>query len=380
MYIIKNGMVLDSETIRFYRSNILVDDNNKILEISNDIKGDYNTIDVKGKYVIPAFIDVHTHGGMGFDFLDASVEEIGEILKYYEKNGTKTVYATTVTAPKETILNAIKNIKEAAKLYKNVTIAGIHIEGPFISTKQPGCHMISEIRKPTIQELDEICEAAGDIKLKITVAPEVDGAEEFIKEAVARGINVGIGHTNADSEITKKAINLGANTMIHTYNTMTGLHHRKPGCVGAALLSDVYTEIIADGYHVHPDVVSLTYKVKGTDRLILVTDSMQAAGMPDGKYAIGGIDVVMKEDVVKTEDGVLAGSTLNLHRAVRNLMNFSGATLAEAVICATRNPAMAVGIYDKVGSIDVGKRADFVILDENFFIYQFLYVCRYGSS
>lgn len=365
MYVIKNGLVLDSENIRFYKSNILVDDNNKILEISNEIKGDYKIIDVDGKYVIPAFIDIHTHGGMGFDFLDASVEEIGEILKYYEKNGTKTVYATTVTASKEVILKAIRNIKEAAKVYKNVTIAGIHIEGPFISTKHPGCHMISEIRKPTTRELDEICEVAGDMKLKITVAPEVDGAEEFIKEAHKRGVNIGIGHTDSDSETVKKAISLGANTMIHTFNAMTGLHHRKPGCVGVALLSDVYTEIISDGYHIHPDVVSITYKVKGTDKLVLVTDSMQAAGMPNGKYSIGGIDVFMEDDVVKTQDGVLAGSTLNLHKAVKNLMSFSGATLGEAVVCATRNPAKAVGIYDEVGSIDVGKRADFIVLDEN---------------
>lgn len=364
MYVIKNGLVLDSENIRFYKANILVDDNNRIVEISNDIKGEYRVIDAEGKHVIPAFIDIHTHGGMGFDFLDASARDVGEILEFYSKNGTKTVYATTVTAPKNTILEAIRNIVEASKLYKNVTIAGIHIEGPFISLKQPGCHMISEIRKPTISELDEICEVAGDMKLKITVAPEVEGAEEFIKEAVKRGINIGIGHSNSDSQTAKNALTWGANTMIHTFNAMTGLHHRNPGCVGIALLSDAYTEIIADGYHVNPDVVSLAYKIKGTDRLVLITDSMQAAGMPDGKYSIGGIDVFMKDDVVKTEEGVLAGSTLNLHKAVKNLMNFSGATLAEAVICATRNPAMAVGIYDEVGSIEVGKRADLIILDE----------------
>lgn len=366
MYIIKNGLVLDSENINFYKSNMLVDDNNRIVKISNEINEECEIIDAEGKYVIPAFIDIHTHGGMGFDFLDASVSDIGKILDFYEKNGTKTVYATTVTSPKATILTAIKNIVEASKLYKNVTIVGIHIEGPFISTKQPGCHMISQIRKPTIAELDEICEVACDMKLKITVAPEVEGAMEFIKEAVKRGINIGIGHSDADSETVKVALNVGANTFIHTYNAMTGLHHRKPGCVGVALLSDAYTEIISDGYHVNPDVVSLTYKVKGTDKLVLVTDSMQAAGMPDGKYSIGGIDVYMKDDMVKTADGVLAGSTLNLHKAVCNLMKFSGATLEEAVVCATRNPAKAVGIYDEVGSIDVGKRADIVILDKDF--------------
>lgn len=365
MYIIKNGLVLDSENIRFYKSNILVDDNNKIVKISNDITEECRVVDAEGKYVIPAFIDIHTHGGMGFDFLDASVEEIGKILQFYEKNGTKTVYATTVTAPKDTILTAIKNIVEASKLYKNVTIEGIHIEGPFISLKQPGCHMVSQIRKPTIRELDEMRNVAGDMKLKITVAPEVDGAMEFIKEAVKRGINIGIGHSDSDNETAKMALSLGANTFIHTYNAMTGLHHRKPGCVGVALLSDAYTEIISDGYHVNPDVVSLTYKVKGTDKLVLVTDSMQAAGMLDGKYSIGGIDVYMKDDMVKTADGVLAGSTLNLHKAVRNLMKFSGATLEDAVICATRNPAKAVGIYNEVGSIEVGKRADFVILDKD---------------
>lgn len=364
MYLIKNGMILDSKEIRFYKGDILVD-GNKIVKIADDIEENCEVIDANGNYVVPAFIDIHTHGGMGFDFLDASVEDIKSLLDYYERLGTKTVYATTVTASKENILKAIRNIVTASKLYSNVTIEGIHIEGPFISEKQPGCHMISQIRKPTIDELDEICAAACGIKLKITVAPEVEGAEEFIKEAVRRGINIGIGHSNADSETAKAALSWGANTMIHTFNAMSPLHHRKPGCVGIALLSDAYTEIISDGYHVNPDVVKLTYKVKGTDRLILITDSMQAAGMPNGKYAIGGIDVYMKDEKVTTEDGTLAGSTLNLHKAVKNLMEFAEASLGEAVVCATRNPAKAVDIYDEVGSIDVGKRADMLILDRD---------------
>lgn len=364
MYLVKNGMILESEKMRFYNGDILVDDN-KIVKISDSIEADCEVIDANGNYVVPAFIDIHTHGGMGVDFLDASVDEIGKLLNYYERLGTKTLYATTVTSSKANILRAIRNIVSASKVYKNVTIAGIHIEGPFISEKQPGCHMISEIRKPTISELDEICEAAQGIKLKITVAPEVEEAETFIKEAVKRGINIGIGHSNADSETAKAALLWGANTMIHTFNAMSGLHHRKPGCVGIALLSDAYTEVISDGYHVNPDVVKLMYKVKGTDRLVLITDSMQAAGMSNGKYAIGGIDVYMKDEVVTTEDGTLAGSTLNLHKAVKNLMQFAGADLEEAVVCATRNPAKAVGIYDVVGSIDIGKRADMLILDRD---------------
>lgn len=365
MYIIKNGLILDSENIRFYKSNILIDDEGKIYKISNDLNENCEVIDAYGKYIIPAFIDIHTHGVVGYDFLDASVEEIGKMLEYYEKNGVKTIYPTIVTASKDKILTAIRNIVEASKLYNNVTIVGIHIEGPFISIKQPGCHMISEIRRPTIRELDEICAVAGNMKLRFTIAPEVEGAEEFIKEAISRGINIGIGHSDADSETAKKAITLGANTMIHTFNAMSPLHHRKPGCVGVALLSDVFAEIIADGYHVNPDVVKLAYKVKGTDRLVLITDSMQATGMANGKYSIGGIDVYMKDDVVTTKEGVLAGSTLNLYKAVKNLMNFTGATLAEAVVCATKNPAKAVGIYNEMGSIEVGKKADFIILDEN---------------
>jgi len=361
MILIKNGLVLDSKKKEFIKQDVLIE-NNKIKDIGN-INADCEIIDAADKYVIPSFIDIHTHGAMGVDFLNAALDNSDALLGHYLDHATKTIYATTVTAPEGQILNAIKNIKEISKQNK-INIEGIHVEGPFISKDAPGCHKISEIRLPTISELDKICEAADGLKLRITVAPELNGAEEFIKEAVKRGINIGIGHTIADGETAKKALSWGANVMIHLYNTMTPLHHRKPGCVGIGLSSDAYTEIICDGYHINPDVIDLTYKVKGTDKLVLITDSMEATGMPNGKYSIGGIDVYMKDDVVKTETGALAGSTLNMLTAVKNLMKFADVPLADAIICASLTPAKVVGIDDVTGSIEIGKRADISILDK----------------
>lgn len=361
MILIKNGLVLDSKKKEFIKQDVLID-NNKIKDIGN-IEADCEIVDATNKYVIPSFIDIHTHGAMGVDFLNATFGNSKELLGHYFDHATKTIYATTVTAPEAQILDAIKNIKEISKQSK-INIEGIHIEGPFISKDAPGCHKVSEIRLPTISELDKICEAADGLKLRITVAPEINGAEEFIKEAVKRGINIGIGHSAADGETVKKALSWGANVMIHLYNAMTPLHHRKPGCVGIGLSSDAYTEIICDGHHVNPDVIDLTYQIKGSDKLVLITDSMEATSMPNGKYSIGGIDVYMKDDVVTTENGTLAGSTLNMLQAVKNLMDFANATLADAVICGSLTPAKVVGIDNITGSIEIDKRADISILDK----------------
>jgi len=369
MELIKNGLVLDSKMLKFYEKDVLIEDNKIISMGEVDEKSvDAKVIDAKDCYVIPTFFDIHTHGAVGEDFLTAEVENYDKLLNYYEKNATKSIYATTVTASNEKVISAVKRIKEASKRNNKVNIEGIHIEGPFISTKCPGCHMMSEIRNPNMKELDEICEAADGLKLRITVAPELPGAEEFIKESVKRGINIGIGHSNADSETVKKAFSWGANVMIHLYNAMSPLHHRKAGCVGVGLASNAYTELIVDGKHVDRDVVMLTYKVKGNDRLVLITDSMQAAGMPDGNYEIGGIKVIKENDMVKTSDGTLAGSTLNLLDAVKNLTDFSTATLAEAIVCASLNPAKVVGIDSITGSIECGKRADIAILNKDLIV------------
>lgn len=361
MFLIKNGFVLDSNKKEFVKQNILIE-NNIVKEIGTT-NFDGEIIDATNCYVIPSLIDIHTHGAMGVDFLNATVANSSSLLNHYENHATKTIYATTVTAPENQILTAIKNIKKISKNSK-INIEGIHIEGPFISKDAPGCHKISEIRLPTISELDKICESADGLKLRITVAPEIDGAEQFIKESVKRGINIGIGHSAADGETVKKALSWGANVMIHLYNAMTTLHHRKPGCVGIGLSSDAYTEIICDGHHVNPDIINLTYKVKDSDKLVLITDSMEATGMPNGKYSIGGIDVFMKDKIVTTENGTLAGSTLNMLDAVKNLMKFANVSLADAIICGSLTPAKVVGIDNITGSIEVSKRADISILDK----------------
>lgn len=361
--VIKNGLVYNTEMKKFYKADVKIEDG-KIVDIGSfDSCDDF--IDAKGKYVVPGLVDIHSHGAVGVDTMDCESKKLMEMCSFYASHGVTTLFPTTTTAKHEDTKKAIMSVANVDDDKCPVTIRGVHIEGPYLDVKRAGAHPHHLLKAPNIEETKEYIELSGSKALYMTVAPELDGGIEFIKEATRLGARVSIGHSETDGETVKKALGAGAVSFTHTFNAMSPIHHREPGVVGIALLSDAYAEFICDGEHLNPDIVALAYKTKTSDRFILVTDSMQAAGMPDGVYMLGELETYVVDGVARIKEGNLAGSTANLYMCLMNLMKFAGASLEDAILCATRNPSIAAGIYDTVGSIAVGKDADILVLDSD---------------
>jgi N-acetylglucosamine-6-phosphate deacetylase len=261
------------------------------------------------------------------------------------------------------LLRAIRNVAGVmARPPDGARSLGLHLEGPYLNVEKKGAQPAAALHLPDLGELEEYL-AAGPVK-KITLAPELEGAEALARRAVEKGVRVSLGHTNADYEQTRAAIAWGATHASHTFNAMRGLHHRQPGATGAILTSDeVYAEIIADFVHIHPAIVDLVVRAKGGERTVLVSDAVRATGLPDGSYEFGGQKVTLREGVCRLADGTLAGSTLALDQALRNVMSATGLSLVEALPMATRVPAASIGMADEIGSLAPGYRADVVLLD-----------------
>lgn len=316
----------------------------------------------------PGLCDIHTHGAKKIDFTQCSTDDAVKLENWYSSCGVTSVFPTTTTETEENILTAVKNIAAASKLVTKVHYDGIHIEGPFLSHEKRGAHNEALLKLPDIGLVKKIIECANGLKIRMTLAPELPGALDFIKECKKLGVMITLGHSAADTDISLKAINLGADCVTHTFNAMNQLHHRNPGLLGAALAEDVFAEIICDGLHVHPTAVKLFSKAKGQDKAVLITDSIILAGCDerDGVLKSAGEDVCVKDGKIVTVDsGVLAGSSLKLCDGVLNYAHFCGVTLDEAVKCASANSAKAVGIYDVCGSIEQGKRADFALFSRD---------------
>ena len=322
-------------------------------------------IDAEGGYVLPGLIDVHTHGRCGIDIMEADKTALSALSLAYAKSGVTTVFPTVMTAPLSKIEDAIQKIKAAEY---TADFAGIHIEGPYISKKKPGCHDISAIRHPDKDEIFSLCERILPLFPHLTIAPEEDtdgGIRDFCACFRKRGGTVAIGHTDADFDTAMRALSDGASAFTHTFNAMTPLLHRAPGAAGAALYSDAYAEFICDGIHVHPAVIRIAYEAKQMqgDKFVLITDSIPAAGLADGSYEMNGIPFTLKAGKAAREDGTIVGSALDLFTAVKNLARFANIRFEDALICATKAPAEMVGIYDSRGSLDTGKRADILLCD-----------------
>ena len=322
-------------------------------------------IDAEGGYVLPGLIDVHTHGRCGIDIMEADKTALSALSLAYAKSGVTTVFPTVMTAPLSKIEDAIQKIKAAEY---TADFAGIHIEGPYISKKKPGCHDISAIRHPDKDEIFSLCERILPLFPHLTIAPEEDtdgGIRDFCACFRKRGGTVAIGHTDADFDTAMRALSDGASAFTHTFNAMTPLLHRAPGAAGAALYSDSYAEFICDGIHVHPAVIRIAYEAKQMqgDKFVLITDSIPAAGLADGSYEMNGIPFTLKAGKAAREDGTIVGSALDLFTAVKNLARFANIRFEDALICATKAPAEMVGIYDSRGSLDTGKRADILLCD-----------------
>lgn len=313
---------------------------------------------ISGKYLVPGFVDAHTHGRAGSDFNVASLDEMQKMKRDYIRCG--------VTSPIPTLASdTLEGWENSAEKICVVGFDGVHFEGRYLNEKKRGAHAPHLLSLPSADEIQKIISWVN-IPIHITLAPELLGGDEAILRAVSLGATIGIGHTNATASDTRRALTLGACSFSHLFNAMPKLHHREGGAVSVALMGGVYSELIVDGVHICPDMVALAYSCIGPQKLVLITDSMAGTGCPDGEYSIAGSKVFVRDGKATTPDGTIAGSTLNMLDAVKNLMKFAGATLGDAIACATKNPAKMLGIYDKVGSIEVGKRANLLVIDDDF--------------
>jgi N-acetylglucosamine-6-phosphate deacetylase len=324
--------------------------------------------DLRGRLIMPGYIDCHTHGGFGHDFMDCSPAEARNMLSRFAQHGVTGVLATIATCPQERCIEILRTLAPlAAEQGSGARLLGVHLEGPYISRERAGAQPTGPIRPPNVEEAAELLDASqGTVRL-MTVAPEEPNGLELIRYLDQAGVVVGIGHSNADYETAMMAIDAGVTRATHTFNGMSPFHHRRPGIPGAVMTDDrVYCEIIADGHHVHPAVVDLLVKVKGHDHVILVSDSNQAAGMGDGTYVRpGDRKITVRDGAAWLANGSLAGSVLTLDSAVAWLVNDLGHPLASVVAMASRTPAASLGLAPDRGAIQPGALADLAVLDRD---------------
>ena len=319
--------------------------------------------------VLPGFIDQHIHGAGGSDGMDGTVEDIAVIAKTVAAEGTTSFLVTTMTQSPENITKAMQAVKayREADSKDGARVVGVHLEGPFIAAAHKGAQPLEFVKAPDKEAFDKYNEASGNAIKIITLAPEVEGAEEFIRYLKTQGVVASIGHTGAKYEDIVKAIEAGASNVTHTYNAQTALHHREIGTVGSAMLLDeLNCELICDTIHVSVPAMRLLVKNKPVDKLTLITDAMRAKGIPDGVSELGGQTVYVKNGEARLADGTLAGSVLRMNRAVQNMVEKVGVPFTQAVDYATINPAKTLGIDGEAGSIALGKRADFTVINENY--------------
>lgn len=321
--------------------------------------------DAAGKKIVPGFLDIHTHGAVGVDVNGASAADLEKIARFFAGNGTTSFLASVLTDTEEQTgwcLDQCRAFQQSDA--QGAELLGVHLEGPFLAPAYKGAmpeHLLKTGDAALLRSYQE--RARGNIRY-LTVSPEVEGAIGLIPEAKALGIVTAIGHSGADYDTAMEAIRAGAAAATHTFNAMQLLHQHRPAILGAVLESDVYCEAICDGRHLHPGIVRLLLKVKGLDRVVAITDSIMAAGLPDGNYHLGVNQVVVEDgDAKLASDGTRAGSTLTQNRALSNLLAWTGLSLEEVLPLLSENPARLIGVFDRKGSIAPGKDADLVVLD-----------------
>jgi len=350
-----NASVYTEEGV--FRQMDVYTDGERISEDSTDNV----VIDGQGCYLIPGLTDIHFHGCMGHDFCDGTHKSIETMAVYEASQGVTTIVPATMTLGRDTL----KKICEAAASYPNekgAVLCGINMEGPFISLARKGAQNGAYVHRPDAEMFRELNAASGNQVKLLAIAPEEPGAMECI-EALNEEVVLSVAHTTADYETAAEAFQKGVHHVTHLYNAMSGISHRAPGVVGAAADHEqVEAELICDGIHIHPATVRQTFKMFGDDRIILISDSMEATGMPDGEYALGGQKVIKKGNRAELEDGTIAGSATNLMDCLRVAVQKMRIPLESAVKCAAVNPARSVGIYDRYGSITPGKTANLVLL------------------
>lgn len=350
--IIKGGRVY-SESI-FSLQNIETE-NGKIKK-----GGGGEVLNAEGLFVLPGLIDIHTHGCMGCDTMDATENSMLAMKKHMKDHGVTAFLPTTVTVPAQNIKESVRVAKKTAK-GNGAEIIGVHLEGPYFSEKYKGAQNPNYLKAPSISEFEDIDSAAPGFVKIVSFAPELEGAKEFAEYIKGRGVTASVAHTNADYETVMSMP--GITHATHLYNAMTPLNHRAPGVVGAIFDSDLCAELICDGVHIHPAAARIAIKIKGARKICLISDSVSAAGMKDGEYELGGQKVVVQDGVARIGNGALAGGTSNVLECMKNVIKW-GIPFVDAVKMASENPAAEAGAKTK-GKIKEGFDADFTILDKD---------------
>ena len=352
-------------------------------DISVNASEEEPVLDGEGSFCFPGMIDLHFHGCKGYDFCDGTKEAVEEIAKYEASIGVTAIAPATMTLPVDELCDILANgaayraEQQNKSVKKEADLVGVNMEGPFISEAKKGAQDARNIIPCDTAVYRKFQEAADGLVKFIGIAPEEGDAVSFIED-VKGEVSVSLAHTNADYETAKKAFDAGADHAVHLYNAMPAFTHREPGVVGAVADSEhVMAEIICDGVHIHPATVRTTFKMMGEDRMILISDSMRAAGLPDGQYTLGGQDVNVKgNNATMVLDGALAGSVTTLPDCVRTVVKEMGISLETAIACATINPARSLGIDALYGSVEQGKKADLVLWDEKL---QLVHVMKDGE-
>ena len=367
--LIRNARIYDSSARSFFDGSILVE-NSRITAVLREevlVPEGVEVFDAEGRMVIPGMVDVHTHGRAGGDFTTADGALLGKMAESYLDSGVTTILPTLASAPLAELEAAIDRInalraKAAASEGKLAHVAGVHLEGRYLNVKRRGAHAADLLVTPNADEMEALMTRVEGAR-HISAALELETDGEFLRRALAMGATLSLGHSDASYATAEALIAQGITALTHTFNAMPPLHHRDGGVVAAGLLSDkVFCELICDGFHIAPHMVKLAYRLAG-ERLVLITDSMEATGCADGEYSIAGNPVTVKDGKARTHDGAIAGSTLTMWEAVQNLCDFAGVSLEDAVYAATMAPALEVGLGDEIGSLEVGKRADLLVCD-----------------
>jgi len=360
-------MILASEqivTADGVRPGELVVENGRIAAVG-ERSGAADVLDLGRRPVLPGYIDLHVHGGGGAQCNTDDPDEVLSMARFHATRGTTALLATTVAASIEELEAALAAIAVCTGRAGGAAVLGGHLEGPFISRRRPGAMDPAVFIEPDRRLLERLLRAGDGTVRMMTIAPELPGALDMIRALVAAGVIASVGHSDASYDETRAAVGAGARCATHTFNAMPALHHREPGLLGAVLdLNELTCELICDGIHVHPAALRLAFRVKGLSRATLVTDAMQAAGMPDGVYRLGGARVTVSSGRAEIAGGgSIAGSTLTMDGAVANAVAFLGISLAQAAVLAAGNPARLLGIGHRKGAIAPGFDADLTILD-----------------
>ena len=358
---VKNALVY-TENFRFEKGSFSVE-NGRFVRVMGEAAE--NAVDMEGKKIIPGLMDMHSHGNSDVDFSDGDRDGLVRMAKYYAANGITSFAPTSLTLPYEQLEKAFaaaRELKDEAPAGA-ARVQGINMEGPFFCAAKKGGQNGAYLRDPDYEAFCRLNESCGDLIKVVDVAPELPGAEEFIRLA-SRECTVSVAHTDADYETARKAFAAGASQLTHLFNAMPGIHHRKPGPIAAAAENErVSAELIGDGLHVHPSVIRLAFRVFGAERIALISDSLRCCGMPDGEYEIGGQKAFLNGGVARLADGTIAGSATNLYECMLRIISW-GIPAEDAIRTATYNPARQLGCLAEAGSIAEGKVADFVVCDD----------------